>query len=103
MLEVTLTPENGGKSFIVRQPVGFVGNLSIFNIPMTGRYQITIKCNGQPLKIKENRKFSQQFGMSPAETIGTGSILFIPDQAKASMVGPQNGAWNWIGLGVETR
>jgi hypothetical protein len=103
MLEVTLTPENGGKSFIVRQPVGFVGNLSIHNIPVTGRYQITIKCNGQPLKIKETRKFSQQFGMSPAETVGTGSILFIPDQAKASMVGPQNGAWNWIGLAVEPR
>jgi hypothetical protein len=101
-LEVTLTPENGGKSFVVRQPVGFVGNLSIHNIPLTGRYKITLKCNGKLLKIKENRKFSQQFGMSPAETVGTGSILFIPDQAKASMVGPQNGAWNSVGLSVET-
>lgn len=101
MLEVTLTPENGGKSFVVRQPIGFVGNLSIHNIPLTGRYKITIKCNGKLLTMKENRKFSQQFGMSPTETVGTGSILFIPDQAKASMVGPQNGAWNSVSLSVE--
>lgn len=104
IIEVTLTPENGGKSFVVRQPVGPVGNLTIQNIPITdGRYKITIKNDGKPLKIKENRKFSEQFGMSPAETIGTGSILFIPSEAKASMVGPQNGAWNWISLGVETQ
>lgn len=102
-LEITLTPENGGQSFIVRQPVGFVGNLTIQNIPITGgRYKITIKCNGKPLKFKENRKFNPQFGLSPAETVGTGSILFIPSEAKASMVGPQNGAWNWVSLGIST-
>ena len=103
IIEVTLTPEKGGQSFVVRQPAGSVGNLTIQNIPITGgRYKITIKCDGKLLKFKENRKYSQQFGMSPAETVGTGSILFIPGEAKASMVGPQNGAWNWIGLSLET-
>lgn len=102
-IEVILTPEKGGQSFIVRQPAGPVGNLTIQNIPINGgRYKITIKCDGKPLKIKENRKFSQQFGMNPEETIGTGSILFIPGEAKASMVGPQNGAWKWISLSLET-
>jgi hypothetical protein len=102
-LEITLVPENGGQSFIIRQPVGFVGNLTINNIPITGHYKITIKCSGKPLKIQETRKFNPQFGMNPAETIGTGSILFIPGEAKASMVGPQNGAWTWVSLAVSLR
>jgi hypothetical protein len=40
--------------------------------------------------------------MMPAEALGTASILFVPDSAQASMVGPQHGAWNWIGLGIST-
>lgn len=99
-LEITLTPESGGQSFIIRQPVGFVGNLTINNIPVTGRYKVTIKCNGKALKIQELRKYKPQFGMNPAEAVGTGSVLFIPGEAKSSMVGPQNGAWTWVSLAV---
>ncbi|MDQ3684249.1 MAG: hypothetical protein M3430_01430 [Acidobacteriota bacterium] len=102
ILEIALTPEGGdaaGKSFVIRQPIGFAGNVTINNIPL-GRYKITAKANGKTLKLKENRKFNPQFGLSPSETAGAASILFVPNQAKASMVGPANGAWDSVSLNV---
>jgi hypothetical protein len=42
------------------------------------------------------------FGMTPGETIGGASILFVPDGAKASMMGPQFGSWKWISLNIST-
>lgn len=106
-LEITLTPEgkmldgSAGQTIVIRKTLGISGAFRIHNIPL-GAYRISIKANGKPLKIKDTKNSNQMFGMKPVETIGTGSILFIPDQAKASMVGPQNGAWNWIGLSLET-
>lgn len=106
-LEITLTPEgkmldgSAGQTIVIHKTLGISGAFRIHNIPL-GAYRISIKANGKPLKIKDTKSSNQIFGMKPVETIGTGSILFIPDQAKASMVGPQNGAWNWIGLSIET-
>lgn len=106
-LEITLTPEgkmldgSAGQTIIIRKTLNISGAFRIHNIPL-GRYRITIKANGKPLKIKDNKTANQIFGMTPVETVGTGSILFIPDQAKASMIGPQNGAWKWISLGIST-
>lgn len=101
ILEITLTPENAGsgKSLVIRQPIGFAGNVTLNNIPL-GRYKISAKANGKTLKLKENRKFNQMFGLAPSETIGAASILFVPSQAKASMIGPQNGAWDSVSLDV---
>jgi hypothetical protein len=101
ILEITLTPEDAGntKSFVIRQPVGFAGNVTINNIPL-GRYKISAKAGGITLKIKESRKFNPLFGLSPSETTGAASILFVPNQAKASMIGPANGAWDSISLDV---
>ncbi|NJM53156.1 MAG: carboxypeptidase regulatory-like domain-containing protein [Blastocatellia bacterium] len=106
-LEVTLTPEgkmldgSAGQIIVIRKTLGISGAFRIHNIPL-GRYRIKVTANGKPLKIKDNKGSGQSFGMKPVETIGTGSILFIPDQAKASMVTPQFGAWNWIDLRIET-
>lgn len=100
ILEITLTPEgSAGKSLVIRQPIGFAGNVTINNIPL-GRYKIAAKANGKTLKLKENRKFNPIFGLNPSETTGAASILFIPNQAKASMVGPANGAWDSVSLDV---
>jgi hypothetical protein len=101
MLEITLTPEDagGGRSFVIRQPVGFAGNVTINNIPL-GRYKISAKAGGKTLKLKENRKFNQLFGLSSSETAGESRILFVPNQAKASMIGPANGAWESVDLSV---
>ena len=101
LLEITLTPENAaaGKPIVIRQPAGFAGNVTINNIPL-GRYKIAAKAGGKTLKLKENRKFNPLFGLSPSETTGAASILFVPNQAKASMVGPANGAWNSVSLDV---
>ena len=99
-LEITLTAEDAGrKSFVVRQPVGFAGNVTINNIPL-GRYKISANAAGKTLKLKENSKLNQLFGLSPSETVGAASILFVPANAKASMIGPANGAWNSVDLSV---
>jgi hypothetical protein len=106
MLEITLKPEGemfdgtAGQTIVIRKTLGISGAFRVHNIPL-GRYRITVKANGKPLKIQDTSN-NQLFGMKPTETTGEGSILFVPDQAKASMVGPQNGAWNWIGLGLST-
>ena len=56
MLEITLTSEDaGGRSFVIRQPVGFAGNVTLNNIPL-GRYKISAKAGGRTLKLKENGK-----------------------------------------------
>ena len=99
-LEITLTAQDaGGKSLVIRQPIGFAGNVTINNIPL-GRYKISAKANGKTLKLKENRKSNQTFGLSPSETTGAASILFVPNQAKSSMIAPANGAWDSVSLDV---
>ena len=106
MLEITLTPDGkmlgsaAGQTFVIRKTLGMSGSFRIHNIPL-GRYRISLKANGKALKIKDN-KASSIFGMSPAETTGEASILFVPGSAKASMVSPQFGAWEWINLSFET-
>jgi hypothetical protein len=107
LLEITLTPEgkmfdgSAGQTIVIRKTLGISGAFRIHNIPL-GRYRITIKANGKPLNIKDNKGYDAMFGMTPAETNGAASILFVPDAAKASMVGPQHGAWKWIGLNIST-
>jgi len=104
-LEIILTPEGNmldgkpGRTFVIRKTVGPSGAFRIHNIPL-GRYQISIKENGKAVKLKDTHKYNPMFGMSPVEVIGTANILFVPDQAKASMVGPQNGAWKWISITI---
>jgi hypothetical protein len=105
-LEITLTPEekllDGAplQTFVIRKTLGMSGSFRIHNIPL-GRYRISLKANGRPLKIKDNKSYNAMFGMTPAEAVGTASILFVPASADASMVGPQNGAWQWISLNFQ--
>jgi hypothetical protein len=108
MLEVTLTPEgkmldgSAGQTIVIRKTMSISGAFRIHNIPI-GRYRINIKANGKPLKIKDSKQYvSPMFGMTPGETIGGASILFVPDGAKASMMGPQFGSWKWISLNIST-
>jgi hypothetical protein len=107
-LEVTLTPEGkmldgtAGQTIVIRKTLGMSGAFRIHNIPI-GRYHISVKANGKPLKIKDSKQYTNaMFGMTPGETIGGASILFVPDGAKASMMGPQFGSWKWISLGIST-
>jgi hypothetical protein len=106
-LEITLTPEGkmldgtAGQTFVIRKTLDISGSFRIHNIPL-GRYRISVKENGKPVKIKDNKRYDAMFGMTPAEAVGAASILFVPKSAKASMVGPQVGEWDWIGLTIET-
>ena len=99
-LEITLTPEDaGGRPFVIRKVVGPSGSFWVNNIPLS-RYKITVKVGGKLVKIKDNKKYQPQFGMSPAEANGTAEIIFSPDAAKASMVTPQAGGWKSVEIGV---
>lgn len=107
IIEITLTPEGRmldgttGKTFIIRQPIGFKGNLNIHNIPL-GRYKISAKTGGRALKMKQNRKFNPLFGLMPAETTGAASLLFIPGGAKATSVAPNAGGWEPVDVTLST-
>lgn len=106
-LEIVLTPDgkmldgSAGRTIVIRKTAGLSGAFKIHNIPL-GAYRLSIKANGKSLKMRDNKGSGQSFGMDPVETIGTGSVLFMPDQAKASMITPQFGAWKWIDLRIET-
>lgn len=107
MLEITLKPEGkmldgtAGQTIVIRKTLGISGAFRVHNIPL-GRYRISVKANGKPLSMKDSKGYDAMFGMTPVETTGEASILFVPDSAQASMVGPQNGAWKWIGIGLST-
>jgi hypothetical protein len=67
---------------------------------LTTNLQVAV--NGKPVEIKESRKFSQIFGMNPAETIGAASVSFVPSDTKAASVAPQNSNWKWLDLRLKT-
>jgi hypothetical protein len=108
-LEIVLKPEGAmfggaaGQTIVIRKTLGISGAFRIHNIPL-GRYRMTMKVNGKPIKVKDNKGYSsgEMFGMMPAETTGEASILFVPDSVKASSPAPQFGSWNWIGLNIST-
>ncbi|MBD2082742.1 hypothetical protein [Leptolyngbya sp. FACHB-17] len=103
IIEITLTPEGNmldgtaGRTFVIRQPIGFKGNFSIHNIPL-GRYRITATTGDKALKMKEDRKFNPLFGLMPGEAIGEASLLFIPGTEKASSATPNAGGWEPVGI-----
>ncbi len=106
-VEITLTPEGpmlggtAGQTIIIRKTLGSSGELRVHNLPL-GRYRLTVTGNGKALRMKEPRRYQPLFGMSPVETIGPASLLFIPGSATASAIPPQEGAWDWIGINLET-
>jgi hypothetical protein len=105
MLEVTLTPEGKmldgttGQTIVIRKTLDMAGTFRIHNIPLA-RYRISVKADGKPLKITDNKQYNPMFGMTPIEAVGAASLLFVPGEAKASMVGPAFGSWNWVSLSV---
>ncbi len=107
MFELTLTPEGkmldgtAGRTIVIRKTLGMSSSFRIHNIPL-GRYRISVKADGKPLKIKDNKSYEPMFGMTPVEAVGEASLLFVPSAAKASMVGPAFGSWNWVSLNVST-
>ena len=66
-----------------------------------GRYRISAKLNGKKLRIKQTGASGDLFGLTPKETNDAASVLFAPDEAKASMVAPQAGGWKPVDVRVE--
>ena len=106
-IEIVLTPEGNmldgkpGRTIVIKKTAGASGGFRIHNIPL-GRYRLKITANGRPLKMQDDKKHAEIFGMSPGEAVGSASILFVPAEAKPSMVTPQSGAWNWLGLNLSS-
>ena len=106
-IEIVLTPEGNmldgkpGRTIVIKKTAGISGAFRIHNIPL-GRYRLKITANGRPLKMQDDKKHAEIFGMSPGEAVGSASILFVPADAKASMVTPQAGAWIWLGLNLSS-
>jgi hypothetical protein len=101
-IEITLAPEgelfdgSNGKSFVVRRPTaaGAINNFYINNIPV-GRYKITAKLNGKPLKMRKTGYDSTPlFGLKPNEAVGSATILFTASGVKAISAQPNRGNWN---------
>lgn len=107
LLEVVLTPEgrmidgSAGQTIFIRKTLGPATGFRVHNIPL-GRYRISVKTDGRELKIEDTAKAGQAFGLFPAEAIGEAGIMFVPGTAKASMVVPQHGAWEWVSLNLVT-
>ena len=88
-----------GKTFVIRQPVGFKGNFTIHNIAL-GRYRITAKTGGKALKMKEHCKFNSLFELLQGDALGEASLLFTPGNAKASSATSNAGGWASIGVSL---
>ena len=106
VIEITLTPDgklfdgSEGKRFVIRKVVGYQSGFKINNIPI-GQYKITARlANGRPLSMKLNTPVGTVFGMQPAETTQSATVLFYPDSAKASMVIPAYGNWKPVQITV---
>lgn len=107
VVEIVLTPDgpladgSTGKTIVVRKTAGFDSGFWINNIPV-GRYRIGARLsNGKSLKMKMHKPIGTPFGMSPAETSGTATLLFSPGSAQASMVSPAYGGWDPVSISVE--
>lgn len=103
---ITLTPEeklidgSDADSFVIRKIATSVG-FKILNIPV-GCYKITAKLsNGDPLKMSLTKPKGTPFGMSPAETTRSATVIFQPDGAKANMAIPAYGNWNSVEIALE--
>jgi hypothetical protein len=102
-LEITLTQDDASaKAIVIRKTIGSAGRFSINNIPIAP-YKMTVRIDGKAVKLKDNKKYNPQFGMSPVESVGTATVIFSPDEAKASMVSPQAGGWKSVEIGISTQ
>ena len=108
LLEIVLAPRSktmdgaSGRTITIRKKAGIRGSFRIHNIPL-GEYDISVKANGQNLKLKDNSSGIRPYGMTPHETSSTGKIIFWPDQADPSMVAPQVGYWRWVDIRLESQ
>lgn len=105
-IEITLTPDGGflygeNKRFIIRKKIGNL-NCHINNIPV-GKYRISAKLmDGTVLTMRTNGPGQQgAFGLKPAVANGSGTLTFIPGNAKAEFAAPNRGDWAQVNITVE--
>jgi len=107
VLEIVLTPEgrmldgSTGRRIAIRKTIGASGGFRVHNIPL-GRYRLSVYANGKELKIADVENSGQPFGLTPAVAIGEAGITFAPETANAATVAPQQGAWKWVRLNLQT-
>ncbi|BCM94438.1 hypothetical protein IAD21_06345 [Abditibacteriota bacterium] len=99
----TLFDGSKGRSFLLRRPLEFGGNLFYVNNVPLGHYKISARLiqNGQssPLKIKETGPYANNpFGLDPKESRGETTLTFRPQGAKAEMATANHSNWESLGI-----
>jgi hypothetical protein len=91
------------RGFEIRKRVedSSIGEFYICNVPV-GRYEMTIKqANGKPLRMKQKNPSDSVFGIQPAETAGSASLVFNPLSADAKTAVASRGNWTDLEIIVE--
>jgi len=107
---ITLAPvslladgNNFARAFEIRKRVedSSIGEFYICNVPV-GRYEMTVKqADGKPLKMKQKNPTDSVFGIQPAETSGSASLVFNPLSADAKTATASRGNWTDLEIIVE--
>jgi len=107
---ITLAPvsqlaggNNFARAFEIRKRVedSSIGEFYICNVPV-GRYEMTVKqANGKPLRMKQKNPTNSVFGIQPAETSGSASLVFNPLSADAKTATASRGNWTDLEIVVE--
>lgn len=94
---------NLARAFEIRKRVenSSIGEFYICNVPV-GRYEIAVQqANGKPLKMKQKNPIDSVFGIQPAETAGSASLVFNPLSADAKTAIASRGNWTDLEIIVE--
>jgi len=94
---------NFARAFEIRKKVedSSIGEFYICNVPV-GRYEMTVKqANGKPLKMKQKNPTDSVFGIQPAETSGSASLIFNPLSAEAKTATASRGNWTDLEIIIE--
>jgi hypothetical protein len=107
---ITLAPvsvlsdgSNFARAFEIRKRIedSSIGEFYICNVPV-GRYEMTVKqANGKPLRMKQKNPTDSVFGIQPAETAGSASLVFNPLSADAKTAVAARGNWTDLEIIVE--
>jgi hypothetical protein len=107
---ITLTPvsiisdgNNIARGFEIRKRVedSSLGEFYICNVPI-GRYDISVRtADGKPLRMRQNNPTGSVFGIQPAESVGTASLIFNPLSADPKTAVASRGNWTDLEIIVE--
>jgi hypothetical protein len=91
------------RAFEIRKKIeeSSLGEFYLCNVPV-GRYELTVRtADGRALSLKQKKPTDSPFGIQPAETSGTASLIFNPLSADAKTAVAGRGNWTDLEIVVE--